>query len=171
MGHSYILKDDDVETIYSFLPSRSKMKDWELIFCTSTDGVSMQTFYSTAEDVAPSLLIVQDTMGHVFGAYVSESWSRQKGFYGTGETFLFKLRPIDRRGSWGWTEKNNFFMYSNEDSVAVGGGRGIYGLWLGRQWGQGSSERCDTFFNPPLAASTPRFSIQCVEVWKFITNL
>jgi len=129
----------------------------------------MQTFYSKTQEINPSLIIVEDTMGEVFGAYVSEAWSKQKGFYGTGETFLFKLRPAEKRGFWNWTEKNTFFMYSNDDSVGVGGGSGVYGLWLGRQWTQGTSERCDTFHNPPLASSQ-RFSIQCVEVWGFFTT-
>jgi len=167
-GTSLILKDDDIDTIYSFLPSRSKMKDWELLYCTSMDGVSMQTFYSKTEEMSPTLLLVEDMEGEVFGAYLSEAWSRQKGFYGTGETFLFKVRPIDRRGSWTWTEKNNFFMYSTDDAIAIGSGSGTYGLWIGRQWSHGSSERCDTFWNPPLA-STPRFEVKCVEIWRFFS--
>jgi hypothetical protein len=167
IGQSFILKGDDVATIDSFLPSRSKMRDWELIFCTSTDGVSMQTFYTKTDEINPSLLLVEDSMGGVFGAYVSEAWVKQKGFYGTGETFLFKLRPEEKRGSWKWTEKNNFFMYSVDDAIAVGGGRGTYGLWLGNEWSEGLSDTCDTFQNPPLSTSSSRFTVRCVEIWRF----
>jgi len=166
-GKSYILKADDVTVLYTFLPPRSKLRDWELLFCTSTHGVSMNTFYNKTRDFEPTILLVEDAHGHVFGAYTSESWLKQKGFYGTGETFLFKLRPTDQRGAWKWAEKNSYFMYSTDDEIAVGGGCGKYGLRIGGEWGEGLSEDCDTFNNPPLS-STARFEIRCVEIWRFL---
>jgi len=166
-GKSYILKDDDVAALDSFLPPQWRNRDWGLLFCTSTDGVSMSTFYNKTRELQPTLLLCQDMNGGVFGAYLSESWVKQKGFYGTGETFLFKLRPTNQRSTWRWTEKNNYFMYSTEDEIAVGGGEGRYGLRIGREWTEGQSEPCLTFSNPPLS-STPSFEVQCVEVWQFL---
>jgi len=64
-------------------------------------------------------------------------------------------------------KKNNYFMYSTEDEVAIGGGDGRYGLKIGREWNEGLSEPCPTFNNPPLS-STPYFEVQCVEVWQFL---
>ena len=44
---------------------------------------------------APSLLVVRDAAGAVFGAYAAEAWHMAPRFYGTGETFVFSVR---RRG-------------------------------------------------------------------------
>jgi hypothetical protein len=41
--------------------------------------------------VAPSLLLVKDAGGAVFGAYVSESWRYNPRFYGSGEVFVYQV--------------------------------------------------------------------------------
>lgn len=41
--------------------------------------------------VAPSLLLVKDGGGAVFGAYVADAWRYNPRFYGTGETFVFQV--------------------------------------------------------------------------------
>ena len=40
----------------------------------------------------PSLLVIRDTAGHVFGSFTSEGWRVATRFYGTGETFVFQLQ-------------------------------------------------------------------------------
>jgi hypothetical protein len=41
--------------------------------------------------VAPSLLLVKDCGGAVFGAYVVDAWRFSPRFYGSGETFVFQV--------------------------------------------------------------------------------
>jgi len=36
---------------------------------------------------------VKDDAGHTFGAFVPFPWKNAKGFYGTGECFVFKMAP------------------------------------------------------------------------------
>ena len=36
---------------------------------------------------------MKDDAGHTFGAFVPFPWKNAKGFYGTGECFVFKLAP------------------------------------------------------------------------------
>jgi TLD len=55
-------------------------------------GTSYEEFLRRAEFIDSHLLFVRDTDGKDFGAYVSESWRMSKNkFFGTGETFLFKI--------------------------------------------------------------------------------
>lgn len=49
------------------------------------------THIHTTLQVAPSLLLVKDAGGAVFGAYVSDAWRYNPRFYGTGETFVFQV--------------------------------------------------------------------------------
>jgi hypothetical protein len=44
-----------------------------------------------AEKVAPSLLLVRDAGGAVFGAYVTDAWRYAPRFYGTGESYVFQV--------------------------------------------------------------------------------
>jgi hypothetical protein len=45
-----------------------------------------------AVGAAPTVLLVRDGEGHVFGAYAPEPWRHATRFYGTGETFVFQVR-------------------------------------------------------------------------------
>jgi len=47
--------------------------------------------------VAPSLLLVKDGSGCVFGAYVADAWRYNPRFYGTGETFVFQVWSVGGR--------------------------------------------------------------------------
>jgi hypothetical protein len=60
-----------------------------------------------------------------------------------------------------WTSNNRFFQFCNTASerIAFGGGRSSsFGLCIEKDFDQGSSERCDTFRNAPLAVD-PVFQI------------
>lgn len=41
----------------------------------------------------PSLLLVRDKAGHVFGGYAPAPWAKQGTFYGDASTFIFSLQP------------------------------------------------------------------------------
>jgi hypothetical protein len=58
---------------------------------TSRHGVSLQTLYRRAAGAAPTLLVVRDGGGGVFGAFSAEAWRVAPRFYGSGETFVFQL--------------------------------------------------------------------------------
>jgi hypothetical protein len=56
----------------------------------------------------------------MFGAFVSESWRIEPRYYGSGESFLFALKPKIK--FFDWTEKNNYVQCSRRDFIALGGG-------------------------------------------------
>jgi hypothetical protein len=57
-------------------------------------------------------------------AFTTTGW-RNNGekYYGSGECFLFKIKPKLR--TYLWTGKNQYFMMSNEDHMMIGGGTGV----------------------------------------------
>jgi hypothetical protein len=51
---------------------------------------------------------------------------------------------------YGWTQKNNYFMLANEDSIAMGGG-GNFGIYLDCDLFGGTSGACETYGSPMLS--------------------
>ncbi|WIA22309.1 hypothetical protein OEZ85_004625 [Tetradesmus obliquus] len=147
------------------LPPLHQGNPWLLIYSTARDGISLATMMRKAEKVAPSLLLVRDAGGAVFGAYVTDAWRYAPRFYGTGESYVFQLEP--QRLMWGWvntpTLRNDFFQYVSHEGIGVGGA-GHWAISLDEELLRGSSGPCDTFASPSLA-SREEFEIIAVELW------
>jgi hypothetical protein len=73
------------------MPALVKMREWKLLFTIATDGVSYTTFYENLRDRDNTVLLIKDTKGKVFGAYLSEAWHKTLHFYGMGESFVFSF--------------------------------------------------------------------------------
>jgi hypothetical protein len=92
-----------------------------LIYSTSEHGTSLHTFYRQAQEYdGPSLLIVADSMGGVFGCFAPVTWKPSLHAYGTGEAFLFTLLPDIR--IYPWSRDTSSIMVSNMNQLAMGTG-------------------------------------------------
>ena len=69
---------------------------WPLVQ-SRTHGLSYATFLGRLRRQGPSVLVVRDKGGFVFGCYASESWERRTRFYGDSKCFVFSLSPLLRR--------------------------------------------------------------------------
>ncbi|NXF09136.1 TLDC2 protein, partial [Smithornis capensis] len=145
------------------LPPRLAQQPWQLLYCTGRDGFSLRTLYrSGGAPGSPALLLIRDTEAQTFGAFLSSAIRCSRGFYGTGESFLFSFSPELK--VFRWTGRNNFFVKGDVNLLMVGGGRGRFGLWLDGNLHHGGSQPCDTFDNETLS---PReeFCVQDLELW------
>jgi hypothetical protein len=84
---------DGLAHLASALPARYQSRDWSLLYSTSRHGISLQTLYRRCAASSPSVLLVRDAGGYVFGAFCAEAWRPAARFFGTGETFVFQLAP------------------------------------------------------------------------------
>ncbi|XP_047736312.1 GTPase-activating protein skywalker isoform X1 [Hyalella azteca] len=188
---SKIASMDELLTIWNWIPVRMTMYQPSLLYTTEEHGSSLTTFYQRVENHEPTILLVRTTCDHVFGAYCSVAWNNRnkrdefgnkQTYYGTGETFLFSLRPVPAKHQWvGITQQKHnaalssvqhsaeLFMHGDEDMITVGGGDG-QGLFLDHELQFGKTEKCLTFDNPPLCP-TGDFEIKVVEVYGIdVTN-
>lgn len=101
------------EQLAAWLPRRHSVARWTLLFSTAADGYALSTLYRKACERGPLLLLVADTRGSLFGAYVAHTLAPPSAghslgeasqgtvnpgdnisFYGHGETFLFEVLPM-----------------------------------------------------------------------------
>lgn len=162
---SGIMSGETARALAGGLPPRFRMSSWSLLYSTERHGISLQTLYRRSK-AAPTLLVIRDSAGHVFGSFTSEGWRVATRFYGTGETFVFQLQP--HRVAWRWRravgdDRNDYFQFGTPESLAVGGG-GHFAIFLQEDLLRGSSGISATFGNPCLAGST-EFTVGQLEVW------
>jgi len=157
----------DMDQLWEWIPDRIAVKEPVLLFTTQEDGCSLRTFYTKVESHEPTILLIKTTKREVFGAFCADSWAnRESGHYfGTGETFLFSLKPDVAKYAWSDAEarssipgarkaaaSSQLFMSGTATHIIIGSGNGS-GIWLDEDLTRGKSERCDTFKNRPLASS------------------
>ncbi|XP_028844303.1 TBC1 domain family member 24 isoform X2 [Denticeps clupeoides] len=103
---SEIVSAKEIRDIWSWIPERFALCQPQLLFTTSTHGCSLNRFYSHCEGYEPTLLLLRTTDGEVCGAFLSTDWEERKrggnklSFFGTGECFLFKMKPEMERYEW-----------------------------------------------------------------------
>nr|XP_035963974.1 TLD domain-containing protein 2 isoform X1 [Halichoerus grypus] len=160
---SRVLGASEIRQLSLHLPPRVTGHPWSLAFCTSRDGFSLRSLYRQMEGHSgPVLLVLRDQDGQMFGAFSSSAIRLSKGFYGTGETFLFSFSP--QLKVFKWTGSNSFFVKGDLDSLMMGSGSGQFGLWLDGDLYHGGSHPCATFNNEVLARQE-QFYIKELEAW------
>jgi TLD len=176
---SSIISREEAAALAAALPGRMRLAHWKRLYSTVTDGFSLQSLYRSGARAARSVLLVEDFSGAVFGAYCTEPWRVQPRYQGSGETFVFQLRPHRIKYSWkrpsdqsgggggGGGSRNDFFMLVGQDSAGIGGAP-HFALWLDSDLLYGTSGLCETFASPVLAGSED-FKVKSLELWRIGT--
>jgi hypothetical protein len=167
---SSFLTDQDWANIWSWVPARFRILDLELVFVSSEHGYRLGTLFEKSFDSEPLLLVIETTDGNIFGAYLSKSLRNRSSrkFFGTGETFIFNLRPTAQVYSWNETYENQQFIYADENFLAIGCSSGKFGIWIDRDLNQVVSSPCETFRNPSFIENETGWSdIYCLEAYRF----
>lgn len=99
-----------------------RIKEWEVVYGISKDGDSLRTFYSNTKKYNPTIILIKDTKGNIFGGFISEKWHCSKRFYGTGESFLFSFKEKGKVSAYKWTGANELIVYSDDNKLVMGGG-------------------------------------------------
>merc|ERR1719464_745897 len=65
---------------------------WRLVYSPRVHGVSLPTFFRRMQAEGPSLLVIQDHEGCVFGGFAPGPWHVADRYFGSGESFVFRFR-------------------------------------------------------------------------------
>jgi len=103
---SDIITPNQWQDVCQWLPLRIQVLQPFLLFTTNKHGYNLKTLYDMCEDEEQTLLIIQTTSHEVFGAYLSRPLVERfdghncNSYFGTGETFIFKLSPTTFSYHW-----------------------------------------------------------------------
>ncbi|PVV04056.1 hypothetical protein BB560_001453 [Smittium megazygosporum] len=151
------------------------------MYSTEQHGISYKTMLDKCKTNAPLIIAIRDSNDAVFGAFLNEPLVRKPTFYGNGTCFLWKTDfDADKKNYsvkvFNHTKDDTYFILCHPDFLAVGGGEGVFGLWISSDLTNGHSQPCSTFDNDTLSAdssspdslkSPADFDIRCLEVWSF----
>ncbi|TDH09047.1 hypothetical protein EPR50_G00082510 [Perca flavescens] len=144
---------------------------WRLVFSTRLHGESFTRMAAGLTKCGPTLLLIKDTKGHVFGGFASHAWEVKPHFQGDSRCFLFSVFP--RLRVYTATGYNQHFMYFNQNQqtmpngLGMGGQQYYFGLWLDSDFGRGHSRarpKCTTYGSPQLSGDED-FTLDSMEVW------
>jgi len=166
INDSRLFGPEDPVKLSAHLPQRILGCKWRNIYSTFTHGISSSTLIRSSREFGGcNLMIIKDTMGYVFGAFASHQWyNPEPHFYGNGECFLFQLHPDFR--VYKWSSKNCYCQMIENNRIIMGGGSGIFGLYLDEDLLTGSTHPCETFENQVLSSSS-HFKTVGLELWAF----
>ncbi|XP_072278491.1 MTOR-associated protein MEAK7 [Pyxicephalus adspersus] len=154
----------------SHLPTDMQLR-WRLLFSTQIHGESFSQLCGHLVDQGPSLLVLRDSDGFIFGGFASQNWEVKPQFQGDSRCFLFSAYP--RLDIYTYTGYNDHYMYLNHgqqtmpNGLGMGGQHEYFGLWIDSNFGKGHSKakpRCTTYNSPQLSAKED-FTIDALEVW------
>lgn len=94
----------------------------KLLFSSKTSGASFSTLLQKVTYQGPTLVIMKDEDGYIFGAYADQDWEQGPKFYGTDRSFLFTIRPTFR--IYRPTRVNNNFQYLDSGTKTLPNGMG-----------------------------------------------
>jgi len=132
-----ILKE---EMIYALSRSKQCLRnEWQSLFSSSVQGLSFELLAKSLIGYeGPTMIVIKDTCGNVFGAFTTTTWKEDTRFYGDSNSTLFAIWPrflaLPARVSS--AEDAQHFQYLNvksrtkEHGIGFGGRDGALRLWL-----------------------------------------
>jgi hypothetical protein len=157
-----------IDVLKARMPYEQRQR-WRLLFDSREHGQSFNRFLKHVLVQGPTLIVVRDTRGNVFGGFASESWKCGPRFAGSYSCFLFNVAPTLQVHTA--SGDNNSFMYINEgkeevpNGVAFGGKHFHFGLWLHAGLDTGESSGLCSTFDGQLFDAPQKFDVDTVEVW------
>lgn len=89
-----ILSENEEDKLVSWI---GKQCQFELLYKLSQNGLSARTFHQLCDDKGPTVTVLYNTIGNVFGGYLSQSWNSSNVLIKDDNAFVFKLRDRDQK--------------------------------------------------------------------------
>ena len=188
----HVLSPPMMDALRPYIPFVAQQDNFWLKYSMVRDGASMRCLLSKVRTSARCLIAIETMDGQIFGSFTSTPFrSNPKGFYGSGESFVWKLAqsrltPCEtvedqvalestvQVFEWTGSNRNVQCLHSEDSSLLLGGGGpdsdpslgGGSALTIEPNMEQGFSDASVTFDSPVLCGeSSGMFEIANLEVW------
>eukprot|EP00548_Thalassiothrix_antarctica_P003369 CAMPEP_0194134576 /NCGR_PEP_ID=MMETSP0152-20130528/4645_1 /TAXON_ID=1049557 /ORGANISM="Thalassiothrix antarctica, Strain L6-D1" /LENGTH=792 /DNA_ID=CAMNT_0038830373 /DNA_START=154 /DNA_END=2532 /DNA_ORIENTATION=- len=133
----HVLSPPLMESLQQFLPFQVSENNFWLKYSLIRDGASIQTLLQNVRGARYTILAIETSDGDVFGSFTSEPWRKNWNYFGTGESFLWRMRQSRKKichsiidqaqmeselDVYPWTGENDFVQLCTDNKIAVGGG-------------------------------------------------
>lgn len=137
--HPHVLSPPLMESLQNFLPVGASEQNYWLKYSMVRDGASLVSLLKHIRGAKNTVLAIETVEGEVFGSFTSSPWRKNWNYYGTGNSFLWRMRRtrsdkdlqhsiIDQAkleselDVYYWTGMNELVQYCTTDMIAIGGG-------------------------------------------------
>ncbi|KAG6590770.1 uncharacterized protein IUM83_15401 [Phytophthora cinnamomi] len=143
------------------------------LYTSAQDGLSFNRLsYHILGYSGPTLTVIRDTNGAVFGMFCDTEWKESSRYYGGNGCFLFRMAPEINIYRVSASGANENYMYLNSKGFALPRGLGVGGstdkfrLFLSEDLDEHSytTLKCLSFEPGRLSSSEP-FVVDAIEVW------
>ncbi|KAK2857349.1 hypothetical protein Q7C36_005268 [Tachysurus vachellii] len=100
---SSVVSEMEIRVVWAWIPERFALFSPERLYSTEEHGRNLASFYAHVEGHEPTVLLLRTVDEEVCGAFLSSDWALRRRdeaelqFFGTGECFVFSLRPAMER--------------------------------------------------------------------------
>jgi len=146
---------------------------WRVLYAVTQHGQSLNRLCNEViEYGGPTIFLVSDTEGGIFGCFTREVWKSRTDFREDKSAFLFSLTPHFGIYRSTGTDAHNLFLNSTTNhhlphpiGIGFGGKLKSFRLWIQDDLSCGESRSsCTTYARGKLSTS-PLYKIQTIEVW------
>lgn len=137
--HPHVLSPPLMESLQNFMPPTISESNFWLKYSLVRDGASLPMLLRNIRGTKHTLIAIETVEGEVFGSFTSSPWRKNWNYYGSGESFLWRMRRTRSEKDvqysvldqakleseldvFYWTGRNNLVQYCTQDMIAVGGG-------------------------------------------------
>lgn len=193
-AHPHVLSPPLMESLLSFIPLSICDDNIWMKYSLVRDGASLCTLLQKARGSKHTILAIETVDGEVFGSFTASQWSKSWNYYGSHESFLWKMKQSRRVKShsiidqaqkeseievYPCTGDNDYIQLCNHDRIVIGGGYDDsasesnqhnygYGLAIDNECIRGTSSPCISFGSPSLStihSDGSVFEIMNLELW------
>jgi hypothetical protein len=135
----HVLSPPLMESLQNFFPYGITEANFWLKFSLIRDGASMHSLLQHIRGAKYTIIAIETSDGEVMGSFTGEPWRKNWSYYGSGESFLWKMRQprssechsiIDQAqleselDVYPWTGDNDCVQLCTHNTLAIGGGGG-----------------------------------------------
>lgn len=143
---------------------------WHLLFSSTLHGDSFSTLLGHVMKKGPTIIVVKDKDGYVFGGFASNSWDLKPKFTGSETCFVFKLKPDLKVYESSGFNTNYMYLCLHQhtlpNGLGFGGQLNNFGLWIDAEFDHGHSILSCATYQSKLLSGKEQFQVDMVEVWR-----